>query len=75
MGAMSVPERRTGSRLTRREREQRAYRLVLATGTFGVLFVAALVLSIAGVLGGGWAVLMAILAVLCGIALRRTLRP
>jgi hypothetical protein len=71
---MSVPERRTGSRLTRREREQRAYRLVVATGGFAALFVAALVLSIVGVVGGGWAVLMAILAVLCGIALRRTLR-
>ena len=75
MTVMSVPERRSGSRLTRREREQRAYRLVLATGTFGVLFVAALVLSIAGLLGGGWAVLMAILAVISGILLRRTLRP
>lgn len=72
---MSVPERRSGSRLTRREREQRAYRLVLATGTFGVLFVAALVLSIVGILGGGWAVLMAILGVICALALRRTLRP
>ena len=61
--------------MTRREREQRAYRLVLATGAFGVLFVAALVLSIAGVLGGGWAVLFAILAVLSGLWLRRTLRP
>jgi hypothetical protein len=71
---MSVPERRTGSRPTRRDREQRAYRLVLATGTFGALFVAALVLSIVGVLGGGWAVVMAILAVVCAIALRRTLR-
>jgi peptidoglycan/LPS O-acetylase OafA/YrhL len=71
---MSVPERRTGSRLTRREREQRAYRLVLATGVFGALFVAAVILSVVGVLGGGWAVLMAILAVVCAIALRRTLR-
>jgi hypothetical protein len=70
---MSVPERRSGSRLTRREREQRAYRLVLATGGFSALFVAALVLSVVGVIGGGWAVLAAILAVLCGIALRRTL--
>jgi hypothetical protein len=72
---MSLPERRSGSRLSRREREQRAYRLVLATGTFGVLFVAAVILSIAGILGSGWAVLLAILAVLCGLALRRTLRP
>ena len=71
---MSVPERRTGSRLTRREREQRAYRLVLATGEFGTLFVAEVILSVVGVLGGGWAVLMAILAVVCAIALRRTLR-
>jgi hypothetical protein len=47
----------------------------LATGTFGVLFVAAVILSIAGILGSGWAVLLAILAVLCGLALRRTLRP
>jgi hypothetical protein len=72
---MSLPERRSGSRLSRREREQRAYRLVLATGTFGVLFVAAVILSIAGILGSGWAVLLAILAVLCGLALRRALRP
>jgi hypothetical protein len=70
---MSVPERRPGSRPSRRQREQQAYRLVLATGTFGVLFVAALILSIAGVLSGGWAVLLAILAVLSGLALRRTL--
>jgi hypothetical protein len=72
---MSVPERRSGSRLTRREREQRAYRLVLATGAFGTLFVAALILSIVGIVGGGWAVLLAVLAVVCGLLLRRTLRP
>jgi hypothetical protein len=71
---MSVPERRTGSRLTRREREQRAYRLVLATGTFGVLFVVAVVLALVSSFSGGWAVLMAVLAVLSAIALRRTLR-
>jgi hypothetical protein len=74
MTGMSVPERRTGSRPTRREREQRAYRLVLATGTFGVLFVVAIVLALVSSFSGSWAVLMAVLAVLCGIALRRTLR-
>jgi hypothetical protein len=72
---MSDLERRTGSRLTRRQREDRAYRLVLATGGFAALFVAALVLSIVGVIGGGWAVLMAVLAVICGLVLRQTLRP
>ena len=71
---MSDLERRSSSRLTRRQREQRAYRLVLATGGFGVLFVAALVLSVVGVVGGGWAVLFAVLAVLAGVMLRRTLR-
>jgi ABC-type Co2+ transport system permease subunit len=71
---MSDLERRPGSRMSRRAREQRAYRLVLATGTFSTLFVAALVLSILGVVGGSWVVLMAILAVVCGVLLRRTLR-
>ena len=70
-----IERRRTGSRPSRRKREQRAYRLVLATGTFAALFVAAIVLSFLGVVGGGWAVLAAILAVLCGLALRSTLRP
>jgi Flp pilus assembly protein protease CpaA len=72
---MSDLERRSGSRMTRSQREQRAYQLVLATGGFAALFAAALVLSIIGVIGGGWAVLMAVLAVVCGLLLRRTLRP
>jgi hypothetical protein len=73
---MSDLERRsTGSRPSRRQREQRAYRLVLGTGTFATLFVAALVLSIVGVIGGGWAVIFAVLAVVCGLLLRQTLRP
>jgi hypothetical protein len=72
---MSDLERRAGSRPSRRGREQRAYRLVLSTGTFAVLFAAAVILAIVGVLGSGWAVLFAILAVLSGFMLRRTLRP
>jgi hypothetical protein len=72
---MSDIERRGGSRLTRKQREQRAYRLVLATGAFTTLFVAALVLSILGIVSGSWVVLMAVLAVISGVLLRRTLRP
>jgi hypothetical protein len=72
---MSDIERRSGSGLSRREREQRAYRLVLATGAFTTLFVAALVLSILGIVSGSWVVLMAVLAVISGVLLRRTLRP
>jgi uncharacterized membrane protein len=72
---MSDLERSSGSRPSRRRREQRAYRLVLATGAFATLFAAAVILSIVGVLGGGWAVLFAVLAVVCGYLLRSTLRP
>jgi hypothetical protein len=71
---MSDLERRTGSRPSRRQREQRAYRLVLATGAFGVLFAGALVLAIIGTVGGTWAVVFAVLAVVCGLLLRQTLR-
>jgi hypothetical protein len=71
---MSDIERRPSSRPSRRRRGERAYRLVLGTGGFAVLFVAALVLSIAGVIGGGWAVLFAILAVASGLLLRQTMR-
>ena len=72
---MSDLERRPGSRPPRRAREQRAYRLVLGTGGFAVLFVATLVLAIAGVIGGFWPVLFAVLAVASGYLLRNTLRP
>ena len=61
--------------MSRRQREKRAYNLVLATGGFGALFVAALVLSIVGIVSGSWAVLFAVIAVICAIMLRRTLRP
>jgi hypothetical protein len=71
---MSDIERRRGSRMTRRQREQRAYRLVLAGGLFGTIAVVGLVLAIAGVIGGGWWVISAIIAVICFIALRGTLR-
>lgn len=72
---MSDLERRRGATPSRRAREQRAYRLVLATGGFTTLFVASLVLSILGIVSGSWVVLMAVLAVICGLLLRRTLRP
>ena len=60
--------------MTRRQREQRAYRLVLATGIFGTIAVAGIVLAIIGVIGGFWPVVAAIIAVICFMALRGTLR-
>jgi hypothetical protein len=71
---MSVPDRRSSGPPGRRRREQSAYRLVVATGGFGALFVVSLVLSVLGVVGGSWPVIFAILAVACALILRRTLR-
>lgn len=64
-----------GRRLTRSQREGRAYRLVLATGTGAVATVVLFALSIAGVVGFGLVVLVALLTAVAGYLLRRTLRP
>jgi hypothetical protein len=73
MRSMTDVERRPPSRLSRRQREQRAFRLVLATGVFGVVTVLGIVLAIAGAIGGGVPFLAAVLAIACGLLLRRTL--
>jgi hypothetical protein len=70
---MADLERRPPSRVSRRQREQRAYRLVLATSALGVIAVVGIVLAIAGVIGGGIPFLAAVLAVISGLLLRRTL--
>ena len=69
---MSDLERRPGSRPTRRQREQRAYRLVLATGAFGLVAVVGLVLAAIDVIGLAIPILAAVVAVLCFVLLRRT---
>ncbi|HYY05154.1 MAG TPA: hypothetical protein VE997_01150 [Candidatus Limnocylindria bacterium] len=53
------------------QRVDRGYRLVVATGTFSIIAVAAVVLAIAGVVSLGWAVLAAAAAVVCAWLLRR----
>ena len=73
-GGMSDLERRPGSRPTRKQREQRAYRLVLAGGTAGLVAVVGLILAALGVIGFGIPVLAAVVAVLCFVLLRRTTR-
>jgi hypothetical protein len=69
---MSDLERRSGSRPSRRQREQRAYNLVLAAGGLGVVFVVGAVLAIVGVIGWSLPILAAVLAVICGVLFRRT---
>jgi hypothetical protein len=57
---------------SRRSREDRAYKLVLAGGTAAVVAVVTFVLAIVGVMGFGIPVLAALVAVLCGWLFRRT---
>jgi hypothetical protein len=71
---MSDLERRSGSRPSRRKREQRAYNLVLAGGALGLVFVVGTVLAIIGIIGWSVPVLAAILAVVCALLFRRTVR-
>jgi len=70
---MSSLEPRSGGRLTRRQRERRAYQLTLATGGLGVAGVVGVVLAVLGVIGAGLPLLLLVLAAVCGLLLRRTL--
>jgi hypothetical protein len=71
---MSDLERRSGSRPSRRQREQRAYNLVLAGGALAVVFAVTALLAIFGVMGWSIPILAAILAVVCGLLFRRAVR-
>ncbi len=71
---MSDLQRRSGSKLSRRTREQRAYRLVLATGTFGAIAVVGVVLSLVNVIGATIPLLAILAAIVCLVLLRRTVR-
>ena len=69
---MSDLERRGGSRPTRKQREQRAYRLVLAGGGASVVAVVGALLAILTAFSWTIPVLAAVIAVLCYVLLRRT---
>jgi hypothetical protein len=72
---MSDIEPRSGRGLSRRQREQRAFLLVLASGGLALAAVVVFVLWIAGVAGFGLFLLLAVLAAVAGFVLKRTLRP
>jgi hypothetical protein len=65
---MSSPARRSGNRPTRRQREAKAYRLVMTTGGLAVLTVGAAVVWIlpVGIVGFGTVLLLAILTAIAG---------
>jgi uncharacterized membrane protein YgaE (UPF0421/DUF939 family) len=71
---MSDLERRSGSRPSRRQREQRAYTLVMAGGVFGLVAVVTGLLALFTSFGWGIPVLAAILAVVCVLLFRRAVR-
>jgi len=70
---MNELDRPGRSPLSRRTREDRAFRLVLATGGLGTVAIVGFALAIFGVIGAGLPILAAVLAAVCGFLLRRTL--
>jgi type IV secretory pathway TrbD component len=69
---MSDLARRPSNRPSRKQREQRAYRLVVAGGTAGAVAVVGLALSILGIVGSGVWLIAAIVAAVCAVAFKRT---
>lgn len=62
------------SNITRRQRESRAYGLVLATGGFTIAALVLIVLAVVGIGSMGLGILAAVIAVVLFVMLRRTLK-
>jgi hypothetical protein len=62
----------SGGPLSRRQREDRAYKLVLAGGGAAAVAVVGVVLAIVGVVGFWLPVLAVIVAAVCGLLFKRT---
>jgi hypothetical protein len=58
--------------MTRKQREDRAYKLVLATGTFGLIGAAGILLAIFTSFSAFWPVVALVIAAICFMMLRRT---
>ena len=69
---MANIERSGGRRPTRRQREQRAFQLTMATGGLAIVGVVGLLLAVVGVIGAGLPILALVLAAVCFFLLRRT---
>src|SRR4051794_16102643 len=68
---MADLERRPGRRPTRREREKRAYQLVVLGGVPGLLGAVGLVLAMAGGIGAGLRIVLLIVAAVSYVLFRR----
>ena len=72
---MADLERRSGTRLSRHQREQRAYRLIQVGGAAGAAAVVTGILALVGVIGFGVPLLAVVIAVICALLFRRTVSP
>lgn len=64
--------RRPGNRLTRSQREQRAFRLIQTGGVAAAVAVVTGILALVGVIGSGLPLLAVVIAVICALLFRRT---
>jgi hypothetical protein len=72
---MSSLEPRGGGGMSRRQREQRGYQLVLVGGGAGLVTVVGGVLAIIGVIGWGLPLVALVVAVICLFLFRRLVGP
>ena len=68
---MSQLEPRSGKRVSRKDRETKAFRLVAAGGVAGAVAAIGFVLAAIGVVGFGIPLLAGIIAVICLVLFRR----
>ncbi len=68
---MSNLEPRSSKRISRKDREARAFRLVVAGSAFGAIAVIGLLLAIVNIVGFGIPLLSGIIAVICLVLFRR----
>ena len=64
-----------GNYSPRRERERRAYQLVVVGGVAGVVGVVGLLLAVVGAIGAGLPIIALIVAVICAVMFRRMVSP
>lgn len=69
---MSDLERRRRSRLSRSDKVDRGYQLVVAGGSAGVVAVVTGILAIVGVVGWTLPLLAVVIAIVCALLFRRT---
>jgi hypothetical protein len=69
---VSSLEPRSPKRVSRKDREARAFRLVAAGSVFGAIAVIGFVLAVLGIVGFGIPLLSGIVAVICLVLFRRS---